>query len=79
MFGDIYDSSTRPLKIHSVYCFNHAAPLSLQLFAKNLVDADRCALFLVDEVKKEIYADMFDEGKEENGKPIFTKKQQPIR
>ena len=38
--------------------------------------ADRCAMFLVDRRKQELYSDLFDEGKEENGTPVFTKKQE---
>lgn len=44
-------------------------------FTKDLVNADRCSLFLVDEDKQELYADIFDEGvKDEEGKDVFTKK-----
>ncbi|XP_038079334.1 cAMP and cAMP-inhibited cGMP 3',5'-cyclic phosphodiesterase 10A-like [Patiria miniata] len=46
------------------------------MFAKSLVNADRCALFLLDPKTEELYADLFDEGKVINGQPIFTKKQQ---
>ena len=41
------------------------------------MNADRCALFLVDEDRHELFADYFDEGrKSETGIPLFTKKSQ---
>lgn len=52
-------------------------PLSLcvvrQIYAKNLVNADRCALFQVDHNNKELYSDLFDIGEEKEGKPVFRK------
>lgn len=62
MFDDIYDTD---------HLVKH-----IMIFTKNLVSADRCALFLVDEEKKELYADIFDEGKKEDGAPVLTKKSQ---
>ena len=47
-----------------------------QMFAKSLVCADRCALFLLDAKTEELYADLFDEGKVVSGQPVFTKKKQ---
>lgn len=44
-----------------------------QIYAKNLVNADRCALFQVDHKNKELYSDLFDIGEEKEGKPIFKK------
>lgn len=45
-----------------------------QTYAKRLVDADRCAMFLTDEKSNELHADLFDEGKlDENGCGIFSK------
>lgn len=51
------------------------SPKSLypQAFTKELVNAERCALFLVNNTKGELYSNMFDEGHEKNGKPIFRK------
>lgn len=44
------------------------------MYAKRLVDADRCAMFLTDEDTKELHADLFDEGKQdESGCDIFSK------
>ncbi|XP_077617333.1 cAMP and cAMP-inhibited cGMP 3',5'-cyclic phosphodiesterase 10A [Crocuta crocuta] len=43
------------------------------IYAKNLVNADRCALFQVDHKNKELYSDLFDIGEEKEGKPIFKK------
>lgn len=37
----------------------------LQAFAKRLVNADRCALFMVDLKSDELYANLFDEGDED--------------
>ncbi|KAF7220090.1 transcript variant X2 [Nothobranchius furzeri] len=45
----------------------------IMIYAKNLVNADRCALFQVDHGNKELYSDLFDIGEENEGKPIFTK------
>lgn len=45
----------------------------LQIYAKNLVNADRCALFQVDHNNKELYSDLFDIGEEKEGKPVFKK------
>lgn len=47
--------------------------LVLQIYAKNLVNADRCALFQVDHNNKELYSDLFDIGEEKEGKPVFRK------
>ncbi|XP_067674184.1 cAMP and cAMP-inhibited cGMP 3',5'-cyclic phosphodiesterase 10A-like [Haliotis asinina] len=48
---------------------------TIMYHTKDLVQADRSALFLVDEEKKELFADYFDEGvTDEDGKPVFTKK-----
>lgn len=44
-----------------------------QIYAKNLVNADRCALFQVDHNNKELYSDLFDIGEEKEGKPVFRK------
>ena len=44
-------------------------------FTKNLVNADRCAMFLADEERGQLYAHYFDEGYIEDGKPVFSKKQ----
>ena len=46
----------------------------IMLYAKELVQADRSALFLVDEQSSELYANLFDEGIIENGKPVFSRK-----
>ncbi len=45
----------------------------MQIYAKNLVNADRCALFQVDHNNKELYSDLFDIGEEKEGKPVFRK------
>ncbi|GLD68532.1 cAMP and cAMP-inhibited cGMP 3',5'-cyclic phosphodiesterase 10A isoform X1, partial [Lates japonicus] len=45
----------------------------IMIYAKNLVNADRCALFQVDHNNKELYADLFDIGEEKEGKPVFRK------
>uniref|UniRef100_A0A2K6U988 Phosphodiesterase n=1 Tax=Saimiri boliviensis boliviensis TaxID=39432 RepID=A0A2K6U988_SAIBB len=45
----------------------------LDIYAKNLVNADRCALFQVDHKNKELYSDLFDIGEEKEGKPVFKK------
>uniref|UniRef100_A0A2K6EFN9 Phosphodiesterase n=1 Tax=Propithecus coquereli TaxID=379532 RepID=A0A2K6EFN9_PROCO len=47
--------------------------LDLIIYAKNLVNADRCALFQVDHKNKELYSDLFDIGEEKEGKPVFKK------
>ncbi|XP_033761049.1 cAMP and cAMP-inhibited cGMP 3',5'-cyclic phosphodiesterase 10A-like [Pecten maximus] len=49
----------------------------IMMFTKNLVNADRCSMFLVDEETNELYADYFDEGlKTEDGQSIISKKTQ---
>lgn len=48
-------------------------PVVFQIYAKNLVNADRCALFQVDHNNKELYSDLFDIGEEKEGKPVFRK------
>lgn len=50
-----------------------SAGLVLQIYAKNLVNADRCALFQVDHNNKELYSDLFDIGEEKEGRPVFKK------
>ncbi|KAK6329513.1 hypothetical protein J4Q44_G00014910 [Coregonus suidteri] len=45
----------------------------IMIYAKNLVNADRCALFQVDHNNKELYSDLFDIGEESEGKPVFRK------
>ncbi|XP_040285227.1 cAMP and cAMP-inhibited cGMP 3',5'-cyclic phosphodiesterase 10A isoform X2 [Bufo bufo] len=45
----------------------------IMIYAKNLVNADRCALFQVDHKNKELYSDLFDIGEEDEGKPVFRK------
>ncbi|XP_029449976.1 cAMP and cAMP-inhibited cGMP 3',5'-cyclic phosphodiesterase 10A isoform X2 [Rhinatrema bivittatum] len=45
----------------------------IMIYAKNLVNADRCALFQVDHKNKELYSDLFDIGEESDGKPVFKK------
>ena len=46
----------------------------MQIYAKRLVEADRCAMFLTDEKTDELHADLFDEGKlDENGCDTFSK------
>ncbi|XP_071754119.1 cAMP and cAMP-inhibited cGMP 3',5'-cyclic phosphodiesterase 10A [Centroberyx gerrardi] len=45
----------------------------IMIYAKNLVNADRCALFQVDHNNKELYSDLFDIGEENEGKPVFRK------
>ncbi|XP_060609693.2 cAMP and cAMP-inhibited cGMP 3',5'-cyclic phosphodiesterase 10A isoform X5 [Anolis sagrei] len=45
----------------------------IMIYAKNLVNADRCALFQVDEKNNELYSDLFDIGEEQEGKPVFKK------
>ncbi|XP_071954922.1 cAMP and cAMP-inhibited cGMP 3',5'-cyclic phosphodiesterase 10A-like [Antedon mediterranea] len=48
----------------------------IMMFTKSLVSADRCALFLLDEDNDELYVDLFDEGLEIDGKPVFARKNQ---
>uniref|UniRef100_A0ABI7YZ70 Phosphodiesterase n=2 Tax=Felidae TaxID=9681 RepID=A0ABI7YZ70_FELCA len=50
------------------FCMSHQ-----EIYAKNLVNADRCALFQVDHKNKELYSDLFDIGEEKEGKPVFKK------
>ncbi|XP_076830710.1 cAMP and cAMP-inhibited cGMP 3',5'-cyclic phosphodiesterase 10A isoform X3 [Brachyhypopomus gauderio] len=45
----------------------------IMIYAKNLVNADRCALFQVDHSNQELYSDLFDIGEENEGKPVFRK------
>ncbi|KAM4041964.1 cAMP and cAMP-inhibited cGMP 3',5'-cyclic phosphodiesterase 10A isoform 3-T3 [Anomaloglossus baeobatrachus] len=45
----------------------------IMIYAKNLVNADRCALFQVDHKNKELYSDLFDIGEEDEGKTVFKK------
>uniref|UniRef100_A0ABM5FYJ4 cAMP and cAMP-inhibited cGMP 3',5'-cyclic phosphodiesterase 10A isoform X5 n=1 Tax=Pogona vitticeps TaxID=103695 RepID=A0ABM5FYJ4_9SAUR len=45
----------------------------IMIYAKNLVNADRCALFQVDQKNNELYSDLFDIGEEHEGKPVFKK------
>ncbi|KAJ8297983.1 hypothetical protein KUTeg_024514 [Tegillarca granosa] len=48
---------------------------NVMTFTKELVNADRCSLFLVDDENNELFADIFDEGKkDENGRPLLSKK-----
>lgn len=37
------------------------------------MNADRCALFQVDQKNRELYSDLFDIGEEKEGKPVFKK------
>ncbi|KAI4567589.1 hypothetical protein MJT46_008802 [Ovis ammon polii x Ovis aries] len=55
----------------AVICF--ADVMAGQIYAKNLVNADRCALFQVDHKNQELYSDLFDIGEEKEGKPVFKK------
>ncbi|XP_071820028.1 cAMP and cAMP-inhibited cGMP 3',5'-cyclic phosphodiesterase 10A-like isoform X1 [Apostichopus japonicus] len=48
----------------------------IMTFAKDLVQADRCTLFLLDGQTEELYADLFDEGLTKDGRPIYSKKKQ---
>lgn len=48
-------------------------PVCPQIYAKNLVNADRCALFQVDHKNQELYSDLFDIGEVKEGKPVFKK------
>ena len=44
------------------------------MYTKDLMHADRCALFMVDHEKGEMYSDFIDEGTtDEQGKPVFVK------
>ncbi|XP_047688228.1 pleckstrin homology domain-containing family M member 1-like isoform X5 [Prionailurus viverrinus] len=45
----------------------------IMIYAKNPVNADRCALFQVDHKNKELYSDLFDIGEEKEGKAVFEK------
>lgn len=50
------------------------------LFTKDLVQAERCTLFLIDKERGELYSDIMDEGDtDENGKTIFKKSEKEIR
>jgi len=42
-----------------------------QAFAKRLVNADRCALFMLDSKTEELYANLFDEGDEDGSEYKF--------
>lgn len=64
-------SAVRCILILHLNCF--CCGLVLQIYAKNLVNADRCALFQVDHNNKELYSDLFDIGEENEGKPVFKK------
>ena len=47
----------------------------IMMFTKDLVSADRCSMFLVDEENNQLYADYFDEGlKAETGQSVIAKK-----
>lgn len=59
--------------LHSNSVLTPSAGPVLQIYAKNLVNADRCALFQVDHNNKELYSDLFDIGEEKEGKPVFKK------
>ena len=48
----------------------------MQIYTKELLHAERCALFLMDEKKKELYTNFLDEGKTEDGKPVFRSDQE---
>nr|XP_046210900.1 cAMP and cAMP-inhibited cGMP 3',5'-cyclic phosphodiesterase 10A-like [Oncorhynchus gorbuscha] len=65
------------LEVSKTYFDNIVAIDSLlehiMIYAKNLVNADRCALFQVDHNNKELYSDLFDIGEENEGKPVFRK------
>ncbi|XP_036173496.1 cAMP and cAMP-inhibited cGMP 3',5'-cyclic phosphodiesterase 10A isoform X2 [Myotis myotis] len=45
----------------------------IMIYAKNLVNADRCALFQVDHKNQELYSDLFDIGEVKEGRPVFKK------
>uniref|UniRef100_A0AAZ3PFQ7 Phosphodiesterase n=1 Tax=Oncorhynchus tshawytscha TaxID=74940 RepID=A0AAZ3PFQ7_ONCTS len=65
------------LEVSKTYFDNIVAIDSLlehiMIYAKNLVNADRCALFQVDHNNNELYSDLFDIGEENEGKPVFRK------
>ncbi|KAK6301410.1 hypothetical protein J4Q44_G00274630, partial [Coregonus suidteri] len=65
------------LEVSKTYFDNIVAIDSLlehiMIYAKNLVNADRCALFQVDHNNNELYSDLFDIGEESEGKPVFRK------
>lgn len=47
----------------------------IMMFTKDLVGADRCSMFLVDDETNELYADYFDEGqRSDDGQAIISKK-----
>ena len=60
----------------SMHHFSFSEYSISQMFAKSLVSADRCALFLVDTEAEELYADQFDDGLDRDGKPVFVKRSQ---
>lgn len=43
-------------------------------FAKTLVQADRCSLFLLDAKTNELYCNLFDTGEKQNDEAIFEKR-----
>uniref|UniRef100_A0A2K6SI69 PDEase domain-containing protein n=1 Tax=Saimiri boliviensis boliviensis TaxID=39432 RepID=A0A2K6SI69_SAIBB len=45
----------------------------IMIYAKNLLNADHCALFQVDHKNKELYSHLSDIGEEKEGKPVFKK------
>ena len=47
----------------------------IMVYTKDLIRADRCALFLVDKERQELYANLFDEGETKDGRPVFSEKQ----
>ncbi|KAL5012133.1 hypothetical protein ScPMuIL_010684 [Solemya velum] len=49
---------------------------SIMSATKNLISADRCALFLVDKERNQLFADYFDEGYDSLGATIFNRKSQ---
>ncbi len=61
MFGDIIELDSLVEKI--------------MVYTKDLIHADRCALFLVDKERQELYANLFDEGETKDGRPVFLEKQ----
>uniref|UniRef100_A0A8C5MJW0 Phosphodiesterase n=1 Tax=Leptobrachium leishanense TaxID=445787 RepID=A0A8C5MJW0_9ANUR len=77
MFVNITELNDFLLDVSKTYFDNIVAIDSLlehiMIYAKNLVNADRCALFQVDHKNKELYSDLFDIGEEDEGKPIFQK------
>jgi len=46
-----------------------AVMLKIMSYAKKLVNADRASLFMVDSRTRELYARIFDIGREEDGQP----------